>query len=224
MPIKLYDSIEDVPEALRETAVETKDGHFAAEERDEIGILKTTLDKERARATELEKAQRTLEQERNQLKAERDARARGATEEEIAKRRKEIDDAIKPLQEQLAEKDARLRQVLHLDRVRAIALSAGILPDRIDDAMLILERRTDLTDDGKGLVVKDKDGSVSATRVEDFLARDFKAEKPWLYAGTGTSGSGARPSNTPAPTNADRVARTQEQMAAEKRSIISSAF
>lgn len=223
MPIKLYDKLEDVPDALRDSAVETKDGKFAAEDRDEIGVLRTTLEKERSRANDAEKAQRTLEAQRSQLQAERDARARGATEDEIEKRRAEIDAAVKPLQEQIAERDAKLRQVLHIDRVRALALSAGILADRIEDAMLILERRTDLTSDGKGLVAKDKDGTVIATRIEDFLARDFKQEKPWLYAGTGTNGSGARANGSP-PSAADRKARTEEQVAAEKRAVVSSAI
>jgi predicted RNase H-like nuclease (RuvC/YqgF family) len=231
MPMKIYDKLEDVPEPLRKTAIESKDGKFVAEERDEIGVLQSTLEKERTRANELEKAQRTLEAERNQLKTEREARQRGATEEEIKRRRDEIDAALKPLQDQLAEKDKaiaessnRLRQVLHIDRVRSLALAAGIMPDRIGKAMKELKDRTDLTEDGKGLVVKDDAGNVLATRIEDFLERDFKAEAPYYYSGTGTNGSGARPSSGPTPTTADRVARTEEQLAAEKRHIVSGAF
>lgn len=224
MAIKIYETLEDVPDALREAAVETKEGKFAAEERDEIGVLRTTLEKERTRANELEKAQRARDLELTQLKAEKEARARGATEEEITKRRDEIDAATKPYKDQIAEKDKKLRKVLHIDRVRTLASAAGILSDRLDDAMLILEKRTDLTDDEEGLVVKDKKGNVLAIRVEEFLERDFKAEKPWLYAGTGTNGSGARPSSGTPPSSADRVARTQEQLNAEKRGIVSGAF
>lgn len=138
MPIKLYDKLEDVPDALRDAAVETKNGKFAAEERDEIGILKTTLDKEREAREKLEKEQHKRDQEIARLNAESNARKAGATEEEIERRRKEIDDATKPLQDQLAEKEKKLRQILHVDRVRVLALAAGIMPDRIEDAMLIL--------------------------------------------------------------------------------------
>lgn len=224
MPIKLYASLDEVPEALRDAAIETKDGKFAAEERDEIGVLKTTLEKERKRADDAEKAQRTKDTELQRLKDERDARARGQTEDEIGKRRAEIEAATKPIEEQLTQANAKLRKVLHVDRVRVLALDAGILPDRIEDAMYILERRTDLTSDEKGLVVKDKDGNVLATPVEKFLEREFKAEKPWLYGALGTNGSGGRPSNAPAPTNADRAARNAEAQANEKRAAISAAI
>lgn len=224
MPIKLYDSLDEIPETLREAAVETKDGKFAAEERDEINVVKGTLDKERKRASDAEKALRDAEAERDRLRTEREARSRGATEEEIERRRKEIDDAVKPHRERADSAEAKLRKVLHVDRVRAMALTAGILPDRIEDAMLILERRTDLTDDEKGLVVKDKDGNVSATRVEDFLEREFKAEKPWLYAATGTTGSGARQSTGTPATRSDQAARAAEQRAAQQRAEVSSAF
>jgi DNA-binding transcriptional regulator YhcF (GntR family) len=229
--MKIYDTLDAVPEPLRKTAIETKEGTFAAEERDEIGVLQTTLEKERTRANELEKTQRALQVERDQLKTERDARNRGATEEEITRRRAEIDAAMKPLQDQLAEKDnaikeanGKLRQVLHIDRVRSLALAAGVMPDRINKAMKELKDRTDLTDDGKGLVVKDEAGNVLATRIEDFLERDFKAEAPYYYAGSNSSGSGARGSDGPPPPNAEREKRNQEQQAAEKRSIVSSAF
>jgi hypothetical protein len=40
------------------------------------------------------------------------------------------------------------------------------------------------------IVVKDKDGKATTEKIEDFLSKTFKKEKPWLYAGSGARGSG----------------------------------
>jgi hypothetical protein len=224
--IKTFDSKDQVPDAQRDAAIEIG-GKWIVEEIDPKAIspaAQTALTKIREEKEESEKKRQAAEVELAQLKAEREARQRGATEEEINKRRAEIDAALKPLQEQIVEKDRKLRQVLHIDRVRSLALAAGIMPDRINKAMKELKDRTDLTEDGKGLVVKDEDGNVLATRIEDFLARDFKAEAPYYYIGSNTSGSGSRPNSGTAPTGADRDTKNQDTLNAEKRAIVSSAF
>lgn len=194
MPLKLYDNSEAVPEALRASAIETKDGKFAVDEPvdPELGDAgKRALDNMKAAKKEEERLRKAAEAELAELKLKADAAARGITEDQLQKIREAEAAKIKPLEEERDQLRTEVRKLKLTDRVQALALRHGVLSARIEDAMLTLERRTDLTDDGVDIVVKDKAGNITTEKVDDFLSKTFKAEKPWLYAGTNASGSGA---------------------------------
>lgn len=224
MPIKLYDTKDAVPEAQREAALETKDGKFAVEEVDpalgEAG--RKALEKERERANDEEKKRKALEKERDELKRAADARAGNISDEQLEKLRQEDADKRKAeIEPIVADRDrltAENRKLKLTDRVRVLALGSGVMPDRIEDAMLALDKRTDLTESGDGIVVKDKDGKVTTEKIDDFLKKTFKAEKPWLYAGSGGAGSGTRGSNgggsdEPTPESKEREAERRQAIA-----------
>lgn len=217
MALKLYDTKDAVPESQRTAAVETKDGKFAVSEDDpalgEAG--KRAIQEEREARQREERARKTAEKDLDDLKREQKARAAGISEEELQKIRADEALARKPIEDELAQTKAENRKLKLTDRVQALALKYGVMPDRIEDAMLLLDKRTDLTDKD-GIAVKDREGKVTTETVDEFLKTTFKKEKPWLYAGSGASGSGASGSSgtgdpePPKPDPAKADARNRE--------------
>lgn len=226
MALRLYDTKELVPEAHREAAIETKDGKFAVEEIDPaLGAAgKKALDEERVARQKADDARKAAEKERDDLKRAADARAGNISDEQLQKLRDE--DAAKrkaELDPVAAERDAfkaKYRKATLNDRVQALFLKNGGMPDRVEDAMLALDKRTDLTDTD-GIVVKDRDGKVTTETIDDFLKKTFKSEKPWLYAGSGAAGSGARGSSGSAD---DQKPEPSIEAQAERQRQIAGAF
>jgi polyribonucleotide nucleotidyltransferase len=95
------------------------------------------------------------------------------------------------------------------------------MTDRIEDAMELLEKRVDLTEDGETIVVKNKKGEITTEKIETFLETTFRAEKGWLYGGTGASGSdfGKRGDPIEIPPADQAATRTQEHRARAAASI-----
>jgi hypothetical protein len=190
MPLKFFAKKEEIPEAQRETAIELKDGRFTVEEPVDTTTLESTLAKERADRKEEEKARKAAEKERDELKRTQAAREKGISDEELQRIRDDEAKARKPIEDERDRLRKENDQLKRTDKVRTLALAKGIMPDRIEDAMLLLDTRTELTDAG-AVAVKDKAGKITAETLDDFLGKTFKAEKPWLYKGSGASGSGA---------------------------------
>lgn len=193
MPIKLYDTQDAIPEAQRSAAIETKDGKWAAEEATDptLGAAGTAaLEKERTARKEAELARKTAEKERDDLKRSAEAKAKGISEEELQKIKDAEALARKPIEDENAKLKAENRKLKLTDRVQALALKHGVMPDRIEDAMTLLDGRADLTD-ADSIVVKDKAGAVTTEAIDAFLSQTFKKEKPYLYSGTGSSGGGS---------------------------------
>lgn len=214
MPIKLFKTREEIAETLRESAIETKDGQFAVEEPlTELGDAgKKALQAERDRAAEAERKAAAAAEELAKLKRDKSALEKGVSEEALQKIRADEEAARAPI---IAERDrlaAENRKLKLTDRVRALYLEHGGMTDRIDDAMLILDRRTDLGDQD-GIVFNDKDGKVTADDPKAFFAK-LKAEKKYLFKGTGSSGSGSEGSeggeeSTQKNTDADAQRRSR---------------
>lgn len=190
MPFPIFDKQEDVPEAIRSEYEEREDGKWHAKVPD-VEKLNTAIEKERTRATEEEKARKKAEKERDDLKRKETANQHGITDEQLEQLRTEDAQKRKPIEDENATLKAEIRQLKLTERVQRMALDAGVMKERLDDAMLHLEKRIDLTADGDGLVVKDKTGKATTETVEDFLSKTFKEEKPWAYEGSGASGSGS---------------------------------
>jgi hypothetical protein len=194
MATKLYPTQAEVPEAIRATAIETKEGKWAVEETDpalgEAGAkaLKTERD---ARKAEKDRAD-AAERERDELKRTADAAEKGITKEALDKIRSDEAAARKPLEDQIAALKATNRKLSLTDRLTAKLLAAGVMKDRVAKALKDIEgSRVDLTDDGADFVVKDAKGNVTSETLDDFLGKTYKAESPFFYEGTNASGSGA---------------------------------
>lgn len=108
----------------------------------------------------------------------------------IAKRTGEVEEKYKPLLTEVDRLKSRLRSVLIDDARRSAALKAGVLPDSIDDVMLVSAKYFDLNDEEK-IVVLDEDGDPTSVSPEKFFAETFKKMRPRYYPPSGASGSGA---------------------------------
>lgn len=190
MPIKIYDTKDAVPEAQRATAIETKDGKWAVEE--ELGDGgKKAIDAMKRERDDAEKARKAAEKERDELKLKADAAAKGITEAELQKIREDEAKKLKPIEEERDRVKAENRKLKLDDRVRALGLKYGWMPDRVEKAMRDLQGRVDLTEDEKSIVVKDAAGNLTTEPIDDFLQKTYKKEAPFFYAGSGGAGSGS---------------------------------
>lgn len=202
MPLKSYDTKDAVPEAQRATAVETKEGKFVVSE--DLGDAgKKAIESERAAREAAEAKLKTAEKERDELKLKAEAAAKGITEAELQKIREDEAKKVKPIEEERDRLKAETRKLKLTDRVKALALSKGALPDRIEKMMRDLEGRVDLTEDGNSIVVKDAKGTVTAETIDDFLAKTYKTEAPFFYAGSGGGGGGSTGSDGGGGSDAD---------------------
>jgi len=198
--------LDEVPESYRGAYVE-KDGAFH-------------LDPEQLEAiefddkAELEGALRREREERKQAKADlerykgidpdkaRAAQARldefdekqlmdkGEFDRLLKKRSDEFAAAEAEYQRQLTEHGTQLTKFKLTDKVRAAALSAGVLAEDIDDVLMITQRRFRLGDKDQ-IVVLDRDGDESSATLEKFFGEEFKSQKPKFYGASGAGGSGA---------------------------------
>lgn len=89
----------------------------------------------------------------------------------------------------VAEKDALLATHVKDSQVRNAALKAGVIPEDIEDVMIITARHFKLADDG-ALQVLDDRGEVTLKTVDEFFVKDFKERKPKFYSATGSTGGG----------------------------------
>jgi hypothetical protein len=191
-PLPVYDTHDAIPEADRDDFAE-HDGKW----RHKVEIEAAVEKRKRARLLDEKKEEERLRREAEKRAAEleqaADARSKGISEEELRKIRDAEVAARKPIEDERDRYKAENRKLKLTDRVQALYLANGGMSDRVEDAMLVLERRTDLGD-ADGIVWKDKEGGITADTPEVFFRR-LKGEKPWLFQGTGSSGSGASESN-----------------------------
>ncbi len=195
MTLPVFDTEADVPELFR-PAYEERGGKWhpkvVAELDLERGKHATLLDETK----EAKRLRKLAEDAAAEAKRQLDAKNAGVPEAELARLRAEDEEKrrteLTPLQTENAALKAENRKLKLTDKVRSLAIGAGVMGDRIDDAMLFLDTRADLGDEG-GIVWKGKDGKVTNQTAEQFFAA-FKIEKPYLFEFEGGSGSGTGPS------------------------------
>lgn len=218
MPLPIFATEAEIPDAFR-PEYEERDGQWHPRIVGELELerqKRTTLLDEKKEA---DRKRKEAEERAERLAREDEAKRKGITDEELQRIRDAEAAARRPIEEENAQLKERIRTLLHTDKLRSAALAAGVLADRIDDAMLVLERRTTLTDDG-AIAVLDAEGKVTAKALKPFLEADFKAEKPWLYEYRGGSGSGSGRSTGMSGAPAAGLDDTR----ARKRSEIAGAF
>jgi hypothetical protein len=219
MPLPIYDTEDAVPQDQREDFAE-HEGKW----RHRVEIEAAVEKKKRAvllgEKREADRLRKEAEDKLAEAERAAAARAAGVSETELQKIRDAEAAARKPIEDENATLKADIRKLKLTDKVQALYLDpkiGGGMPDRLEDAMDQLAKRTDLGDKD-GIVFKDKDGNVTTDDAAAFF-RKFKIEKPWLFAGTGASGSGALGSNGSggAPPNttqtAERTAQHQNAVA-----------
>jgi hypothetical protein len=220
MPFPTYDKIEAIPDDQRDVYEEGEDKKWRAKVPD-VTQLNSALEKERTDRDTEKKARTKAENDLAALRRKQAAADNNISEEQLEALRKEDEQKRKPLADELATTKAELVKVKKTDRVQRLFLDSGGMSDRLEDAMLALDRRTGLTEDGNTITVLDKDGKLTTAKVEDFLKVDFKKEKPWLYAGSGGSGSGAGGSSrsSGAADEEERPAPDEKQLDQKRRTV-----
>lgn len=187
MPLPTFATREEIPEAFREEYIE-KDGKWVPNVEDVSG-LKSALERQKEEARQAKARAKELEELTKQ-------KAAGLTDEEIAARRKEIDDAIAPYREQLEQ----MKQASRRDKLDAVIKTklaeAGFDGKRIDAAFRLIADRFDLNDSGSPILKEKPTADLATYLREEVGAKEFPE---WVLskqkAGPEAKGSGdtARP-------------------------------
>lgn len=223
--------VEALPEAIRALYVE-KDGKFVLDaDIEDVGGLKSALEKER-------EAGKKLTKELNQLRADlagadpakakaalarlqeledQDLIAKGEVDKLVAKRVEALEKAknadIEARDKTIAGLNGRLSELLVDNELRKVAEKRGVIPTAIDD---FVERGKKLyrIQDGKAVPLKGDDVVYSAKKANEPMPMDEWAEglvssAPHLFSPS--SGSGAGPGGGHRGGGAGAVRLTREQ-------------
>lgn len=202
MALPKFKTKDEIPEAFRDEYTEVS-GEWIAKSDSELEVEKRKkaelLDEKKKEAQQ----RKAAEDELATLKREKEAKDKNIPAEELQRLRDEDEKKRKPLEEKIAEYEAKVRALMLTDKVKSALRAAGVEEDRIDDAMLIIEKekRVDIGDKDE-LVVNGKDGKVTTDTLESFATKTFAEERPWLYKGRGSKGAGT--GNTEPPPAAER--------------------
>lgn len=198
MPRPIFDKKDDIPKGF-EDEYEEKDGKWQPKPVDDGAALKETLRKERDRADEAERERKALE--RKLAAAET-----GDEKDKVSKALAKFDADLQAEKDRHAKVEAdlqgQLRSIRLDDRAKEAFIKAGGRAERADKALKLYKDALDLDKDGKRIVIKDDDGNVTSTSIEDFWGKKVRAELPDFYTGTKAAGGGANNSGnngTPAP-------------------------
>jgi len=201
--LKTYDTKDAVPESLRDAAVETKDGKWAAWD---VSGLKQNADSLLNEKKQVQQKYEDLSKALGGLSPEQIAKYReemARAEDEHARKAGDFDKLLeKRVGETKAEYEKRIAELepyrkKYFDReeeiaIRSAAAKAGVPAEDLDHVVLLTQGRRVRYDEKSGkTVVLDRDGDVTGLTVEKFFAETFKAEAPKFYGPQGGSGGGA---------------------------------
>jgi hypothetical protein len=207
MPLRIFDTSDAVPEPLRATAIETKDGKFAVVEEEDVSGLRSALEKERNEKRAATKLAKEREAEFAALRTETEAKAAGLTGEKLAEIRAQAEAKFKGDIEERDRLKAENRALKLNDRVKALMAKADFID--VDAAFSLHAADFDLTDDGTPIVKADP------TKALDQHIADIATQRPYLVKGSQASGGGAGHAKSGKPSGSEDVfAWTEDQRAA----------
>jgi len=165
-----------------------------------VASLKQSLDnayKERDAAKKAAEAFKDVDPEKyRQLLAEADSKenddlkSKGKIDEIIEKHNAKLAGVKKEYEDKLAAQSAELDRVVVDNGLRTVLIEAGVMPDRLDDAVDLTKRLAKRDEKGK-ILMHDKDGTPLDVSVDAYAKEILKEQKPWLFAASGAGGSGA---------------------------------
>ncbi|MBY0490619.1 MAG: hypothetical protein K2R93_12325 [Gemmatimonadaceae bacterium] len=208
MSLKMFDTKDAIPEALRESAIETKDGKWAVSDTEGLrSSQQRILDEKKRLQDEFEQMKQSLGGlSPEQIKKFREDMTR--LEDEQARKAGDFDKILeKRIGETKAEYEKRLAELApykqkYQDReleiaIRDAASKAGVIATDLPFVLDIVKGRRVAYDEKTGKpVVLDKDGDPTGLTVEKFFADTFKTEAPKFYEPAGGSGGGAGGGNS----------------------------
>lgn len=183
------------------------DGYKLDADYEDVGGLKSTLEKKKADLEALKAEVAKFkdidpDKAREALAAiakadEQKAKDAGEFDRLIAKAKKEADDAIAKIKGDLAVANAELIKHRLTGPVKDAAIKAGILPKMLDSVVQLNLGRFKLSDKGENkILVLDSDGDPTGKSLDDYWSKDYKDAMPEFYAATGNGGSGSKGSNS----------------------------
>jgi hypothetical protein len=198
--LEIIDNLDDIAEADRSNYTEV-DGKFQREvEMPDVTKMKSALQKERDAREKYEKDLAKFKDVDPEKYAEMIKK-----QDEGLSDKERYENSIKKLEKQIDELKAghdvekkdltsKLHR-FHLDKeARSAALEAGVIPEDIDDVLLLTKKFRSLDDDGK-IVILDVDGDPTGKTLVEFY-NDYKEIKPKYYTGY-AGGGGASSGNSP---------------------------
>jgi hypothetical protein len=189
MPLPTFATREEIPDAFRDEYIE-KDGKWVPNVEDVSG-LKSALERQKEEARIAKARAKELEELTKQ-------KASGLTDEEIAARRKEIEEATAPYKQQVEQMQKQMRGLQLDSRIKTMLGEAGFDAKRIDATFRLIADRFDLNDSGSP-ILKDKPTADLVSYLRDEVgAKEFPE---WVLskqkASTDAAGS---PKDTPVST------------------------
>lgn len=207
MPVETFDTLDAVPEEMRDAAIETKAGKFIVARDPDTSGLTSALEKERKARRDAEKVAKERDARLAELELEAKGTAAGLTSEKLKEIRAQVAAEFEPYKSKAEALAAENRALKLNDRVKAMLAKADFVD--VDAAWKLFGDEFDLTDDGQP-IVKAEPGKA----IDKHIA-DLAAAKPYLVKGTQASGGGAGGNRgTGAPAKGDDVFTwTSEQRA-----------
>lgn len=127
-------------------------------------------------------------------------------------KKKEID----ALKSELASRDQRIRKFVLEDKIRAVALEAGVRKqslDRVIRDVLHPDRPRFRLDDKENIEVLDDSGNPMDVKIDSFFKDKFVTEAPEYYEANGAGGSGASGNNNNGSRGGARTISASDQAA-----------
>jgi hypothetical protein len=203
MSLKLFAVKDAIPESLRESAIETKDGQWAVSDVEGLrSSQQKLLDEKKRLQDEYEQMRQSLggltpaqiAKYREDMQRLEDDQARKAgdfdklLEKRIGETKAEYEKrlaALEPYKQKYEDRELEIA-------IRDAASKAGVIATDLPFVLDIVKGRRIKYDEKAGkAVVFDKDGDPTGLSVEKFFAESFKAEAPKFYEPAGGSGGGA---------------------------------
>ncbi|HXD23577.1 MAG TPA: hypothetical protein VN613_09485 [Gemmatimonadaceae bacterium] len=203
----VVDSLDSIPEALREIYKPSADGKFVldadVDAHPTVAGLKRNTSAAVSERKKLEQQLATFKPiigERTPEEIAEILSAHAATEEERAKKAGEFDKLrLKDAEKIRAEYEPKVKEgevyrqkyeaLEYETTVKSAFLEAGGDPEKMRHALSIARDR--IARGKQGLEVLNELGEPSGKSLKDFFASDFKADAPYLYLGSDARGSGA---------------------------------
>ncbi len=220
MPLKTVATKEEVPEAQRSSAIETKEGKFVYEEAPDPALGdagKEALRKEREKAKAEKERADALEKERDELALKAKAAEGKVSDTALASLRTEFEAKVKAEKDRADAAEKSARNVKKEKVFDAMAIKAGAIPERLPKMKKDILDRFELNEAGDDLILGDGKGGISTETAADFLSKTYKKESPFFYQGANGSGSGAEGDAGGSKATFDPVKAGKEAAAAEKK-------
>lgn len=140
----------------------------------------------------------------------------------------EYDKAKQLIESQATEKitaaEKRAAEKMIVSQLTVALSQAGVLPERLEDAMEVTRKLVRLAKDDT-LEVIGKDGQPTGVDFAKFVKEDLRAAKPWYYAPANATGTGAENDTNGNPAGVDimKLSATQRLDHANKQSAAAAA-